>query len=184
MKRTLLAALALGASFALAACSATGAKPVHKPAAASAAPAAVQQTSPPPPAQPAAEANWEQNSPGYQSWLDVGSDMYQIGQDLDAGNTLALMGTGGEGFQLAEAAAAALQNPSPVHPWEYKHAMANFGLMGAALDTGNINGADSFAKTALGDLHSWAAAAQPGATGTGGCGNWNLPESSNCSSAG
>jgi hypothetical protein len=129
---------------------------------------------------PDPEANWEQNSPGYQSWLDVGSDVYQIGQDTNAGNELAMFGVNGDGFKLAEAAGAALQNPSPVDTRDYKKAMANFGFMGVSLTNGNINDADTFVKKALTFLQAWATAAQPGATGSSACGDWNLPQSSNC----
>ena len=136
---------------------------------------------PPPPAQPAAEANWEQNSPGYQSWIDVGSDFYQLGQDLDAGNYTAIYGVGGDGFKLAEAAAAALQNPSPVDRHAYKEAMANFGFAGVSLSNENVHDASKFAAKADRYLDEWATAAQPGATGASGCGNWNLSaQSNNC----
>lgn len=176
MKYARWAALFLAVALA-AACG--GKPPQHHTAA-----AAVQQTQPPPPppppAQPAAETNWEQNSSGYQSWLDVGSDMRQLNQDLNAGDSQDIIGTGGVGFQLAEAAGAALQNPSPVHRHEYKQAMANFGFMGVSLTNNNMTDAETFAKKALAALHSWAAGAQPGATGTEGCGDWNLPQSSNC----
>ena len=179
-RKTALACTALALSvLGLAACGSSG--KTTPPA--SATPAAVQQPPPPPPpppAQPAAEADWEQNSPGYQSWLDVGSDMQQLNQDLNAGDIQDITGTGGIGFHLAEAASAALQNPSPVHPREFKQAMANFGFMGVSLTNDNMTDADSFAKKALGDLQAWATAAQPGATGSGGCGGWNLPQSNNC----
>jgi len=177
MKRVALLVISFAACLGLAACSSSASKPKPTP---SATPAAVQQTTPPPPAQPAAEANWEQNSAGYQSWLDVGSDMHQLGQDLNAGNMLAVTGNGGIGFEVFEASAAALQNPSPVDSHAYKVAMANFGFMGAALVNDNINAADTFTKKAFRHLQAWAAVAQPGATGTEGCGNWNLPQSSNC----
>jgi hypothetical protein len=140
----------------------------------------VQQTQPPPPAQPAAEANWEQNSPGYQSWLDVGSDIHKLSGYLNAGNSLAIIGIGGVGFKLAQAAGASLQNPSPVDRHEYKRAMADFGFMGVSLTNNNFTDASSFAKKALRALHAWATAAQPGASGVEGCGDWNLPQSNNC----
>jgi hypothetical protein len=100
---------------------------------------------------------------------------------LDAGDTLAIIGPGGVGFKLAQAAGAALQNPSPVDRRVYKRAMANFGFMGVSLTNNNFNDADRFAKKAVRALHAWAVAAQPGATGMEGCGNWNLSsQSSNC----
>lgn len=143
--------------------------------------AAVPAVAPPPPPQPAAEANWEQNSPGYQSWLDVGSDMHQLGQDLNAGNTLAIMGVGGDGFKLAEAAGAALQNPSPVDRTDYKTAMGNFGLAGVAMEQGHFHIAAKFTSKALTALQAWATAAQPGASGSQLCGYWNLSaQSQNC----
>ena len=138
-------------------------------------------STPAPPPQPAAESNWEQNSPGYQSWLDVGADLHKVGRRLDAGDTLAIIGPGGVGFKLAEAAGAALQNPSPVDRRVYKRAMANFGFMGVSLTNNNFNDAARFAKKAVRALHAWASAAQLGATGMERCGNWNLSsQSTNC----
>lgn len=61
-----------------------------------------------------------------------GQDVYRIGQDIDAGDYLALYAVTGDGFKLAGAAAAALQNPSPVDTHAYKEATANFGFAGAA----------------------------------------------------
>ena len=59
--------------------------------------------------------------------------------------------------------------------------MANFGFMGVSLTNSNINDASKFATKAERYLHEWASAAQPGATGASGCGNWNLSaQSSNC----
>ena len=180
MKYVRWAALLPAALVAIAACGSNS--PQHHAAASHpATAAAVQQTQPPPPpAQPAAEASWEENSPGYQSWLDVGSDMHKLSEDLNAGNSLAIIGTGGVGFRLAEAAGAALQNPSPVDRHQYKQAMANFGFMGVSLTNNNFTDASRFAKKALGFLHTWAGAAQPGASGMESCGNWNLPQSDNC----
>jgi hypothetical protein len=170
-------AIAVLALAALTGCGSTHAATSHH--AASSAPAAAQP--PPPPPQPAAEANWETNSPGYQSWLDVGNDMYQLGQDMNAGNYTAMMGMGGHGFKLAQAAGAALQNPSPVDTGDYKKAMANLGFMGVSLTNGNTTDADNFAKKAMPALQAWATAAQPGASGSQGCGNWNLStQSQNC----
>lgn len=173
---SLIAGVALAA--ALAACT-TSSKPAPKPthpatAAATAAPVATT------PAQPAAEASWEQTG-GYQSWIDVGNDVQQMGSDLNAGNTLALMGTGGAGFTLAEAASAALGSPSPVDTRAYKRAMANFGFAGVSTDNGNWNDAATFMKKALARMQAWATQAQPGATGEDGCGAWNLSaDSQNC----
>lgn len=175
------AVLLPAAALAIAACGSSSQQHHHAAASrSSAASAAVQQTQPPPPAQPSAEANWEQNSPGYQSWLDVGSDMHKLSEYLNAGDSFAIIGTGGVGFKLAQAAGAALQNPSPVDRHQYKRAMADFGFMGVSLTNNNFTDASSFAKKALRALHVWAAAAQPGASGMEGCGNWNLPQSSNC----
>jgi hypothetical protein len=47
--------------------------------------------------------------------------------------------------------------------------MANFGFMGVSLTNDNITDADNFAKKALKDLHTWAAAAQPGAMQSNNC---------------
>jgi hypothetical protein len=64
---------------------------------------------------------------------------------------------------------------------DYKTAMGNFGLEGVAVEQGHYSIAAKFAKKAEKAIQAWATAAQPGATGSEGCGNWNLSaQSQNC----
>jgi hypothetical protein len=176
-------ATALVLALAVAGCASSGSASAvrHTVAAAAVSPSPIPADTsapvPAPPPQPQAEANWETNSPGYQSWLDVGADVNKLGSVLDAGNYVA---AGRVGLKMAEAAAAALRAHSPVDRHEFKQAMGNLGLMGAALTSGNMTAGDHEAHKALRALRIWATAAQPGAAGADGCGDWTLPQSSNC----
>ena len=84
------------------------------------------------------------------------------------------------GFQAGSGSNCRAAEPFPGGPPPIQAGMANFGFMGVSLTNNNFTDASSFAKKALKFLHVWAAVAQPGASGMEVCGNWNLPQSSNC----